>query len=160
MNTNVHEVVVGDLSRHEHAEAVLFLLDEYARDIMGGGNELTGYAREHLIPELKKLPHCHILLAFAGVQPAGLAICFKVFSTFACRPILNIHDFNGKLSFNSEENLVVNRLRKGNYFTYKIDTVFPFSKMRPPAPSNFLLRQQLSVLRRPHPLEPLFHHFP
>jgi len=25
--------------------------------------------------------------------PAGIAICFEGFSTFACKPLLNIHDF-------------------------------------------------------------------
>ena len=31
------EIVLGDLSLEEHAQAVISLLDDYARDIMGGG---------------------------------------------------------------------------------------------------------------------------
>ncbi|WP_373316878.1 GNAT family N-acetyltransferase [Chitinolyticbacter albus] len=31
-------------------------------------------------------------VAFQGEAPAGIAICFEGFSTFACRPLLNIHD--------------------------------------------------------------------
>ena len=32
------------------------------------------------------------MLAFVDGEPAGLAICFEGFSTFQCRPLLNIHD--------------------------------------------------------------------
>jgi len=32
-------------------------------------------------------------LAFVDQKPAGLAICFEGFSTFACKPLINIHDF-------------------------------------------------------------------
>lgn len=34
----------------------------------------------------------HIFLAMQGPEPAGLVICFEGFSTFQCRPLLNIHD--------------------------------------------------------------------
>ena len=33
-----------------------------------------------------------MILAFVDSQPAGLIVCFEGFSTFACKPLLNIHD--------------------------------------------------------------------
>ncbi|MDB5843346.1 MAG: GCN5-related N-acetyltransferase, partial [Polaromonas sp.] len=32
------------------------------------------------------------VLAFAGDEPVGLVNCIEGFSTFACRPLVNIHD--------------------------------------------------------------------
>ncbi len=65
---------------------------EYARDLMGEGNTLTSSTREHLVPELRKRDTVHVILAFVDDMPAGLTICFEGFSTFVCRPLLNIHD--------------------------------------------------------------------
>jgi ribosomal protein S18 acetylase RimI-like enzyme len=33
-----------------------------------------------------------IFLAFEGEQPVGVAVCFIGFSTFAAKPLINIHD--------------------------------------------------------------------
>ena len=47
------------------------------------------------MPELaKRSPQCFSILAFVGggVHPAGLLNCMEGFSTFAARPLLNIHD--------------------------------------------------------------------
>jgi GNAT superfamily N-acetyltransferase len=87
------ELLKAELSVPEHANAVLAVLDEYAMDIMGGGNCLPDYTKENLVSALSRLPHCHIILAFDETKPVGLAICFEGFSTFACRKVLNIHDF-------------------------------------------------------------------
>jgi ribosomal protein S18 acetylase RimI-like enzyme len=32
------------------------------------------------------------VLAFVGGEPAGLVNCFEGFSTFACKPLVNVHD--------------------------------------------------------------------
>ena len=87
-------VVCADLSNEAHAAALLALLDMYARDPMGGGHELSDYTKAHLVQRLSERPECRVFLAFDEEQPAGLAITFEVFSTFACRPILNVHDFS------------------------------------------------------------------
>ncbi|MBI3524554.1 MAG: GNAT family N-acetyltransferase [Betaproteobacteria bacterium] len=86
------EVVEADLSQSEHAEAVLNLLNAYALDAMGGGEDLSEFARANLIAELRRRPSARVILAYADGIPAGLAICFEGFSTFACKPLLNIHD--------------------------------------------------------------------
>ncbi|MGJ8638141.1 MAG: GNAT family N-acetyltransferase [Opitutaceae bacterium] len=87
------EVVRADLSKEVHRGALIQLMDTYARDIMGGGAALTEEVKRDLPNELSIRPTCHIVLAFHGNEPAGVSVNFEAFSTFACRPILNIHDF-------------------------------------------------------------------
>ncbi len=82
----------ADLADPGQAEVVVRLLDAYARDEMGGGRPLSAYAKANLVPELRKrLGACGILAALDG-EAVGLMICLEGFSTFACRPLLNIHD--------------------------------------------------------------------
>lgn len=85
-------VLEADLDVHTHAEAVLTLLDEYARDPMGGGAPLPGDTRARLIPEIRKRPGVRILLAFRNDRAVGLLTTIEGFSTFAAKPLLNIHD--------------------------------------------------------------------
>lgn len=85
-------ISIADLASPEQATAILSLLDAYATDFMGGEKSLSEYAKENLITELGKRNDRCVILAWADDQPAGLAICFEGFSTFACKPTLNIHD--------------------------------------------------------------------
>lgn len=86
------EVVEADLSQPEHAEAVVRLLNAYALDAMGGGAGLSESVQTRLIAEMRRRPWMRAILAYADGEPAGLAICIEGFSTFACQPLLNIHD--------------------------------------------------------------------
>lgn len=86
------EILVADLAVPAHADAVVHLLNEYAKDEMGGGLELSGFVKRNLVSELRKRPGIHAILAFVDETPAGLAICIEGFSTFACKPLLNVHD--------------------------------------------------------------------
>ena len=86
------QVIVADLALAEHADAFSQLMDEYARDPMGGGKALTPFVRANLVSELMKRDAAHVILAFAEGKPAGLVVCLEGFSTFACQPLLNIHD--------------------------------------------------------------------
>jgi ribosomal protein S18 acetylase RimI-like enzyme/predicted enzyme related to lactoylglutathione lyase len=88
----VIQVLETDLALPEHADAVIQLMDEYARDPMGGGKALTPFVRANLVSELRNRDTAHVILAFADGKPAGLVVCLEGFSTFACRPLLNIHD--------------------------------------------------------------------
>jgi GNAT superfamily N-acetyltransferase len=88
----MEDIQLADLGNPAHAEAVVHLLNEYAKDEMGGGAELSAYVKQNLARELAKRPGFHTLLAFNDGKPVGLAICIEGFSTFACRPLLNIHD--------------------------------------------------------------------
>lgn len=88
----MEKILLADLTLSAHADAVVFLLNEYARDEMGGGTDLPEFVKQNLTAELMKRPQAHAILAFINNEPAGLAICFEGFSTFACKPLLNIHD--------------------------------------------------------------------
>ena len=85
-------IVDADLSLPAHAAAVVQLMDTYACDPMGGGKGLPEDVKARLPAELARRDSAHIILAFAGVRPAGLVNTFEGFSTFASRPLLNVHD--------------------------------------------------------------------
>ena len=89
----MEQILTADLSLQEHADATVWLLNEYAKDDMGGGTGLTEFTQQNLIAELKKRPTIHVILAFVDEKPAGLALCIEGFSSFDCKPLLNIHDF-------------------------------------------------------------------
>ena len=86
------DVIEADLSLPAHAEAVVRLLHAYALDPMGVSEGLSEFAQANLISELRRRPWMRAILAYAEGEPAGLAICIEGFSTFACKPLLNIHD--------------------------------------------------------------------
>jgi ribosomal protein S18 acetylase RimI-like enzyme len=86
------EIIKADLSKQDHAEALIQLMSEYALDAMGGSQALSEFAKNNLVAELSKRNSAHVIIAFVDRNPAGLAICLEGFSTFACKPLLNIHD--------------------------------------------------------------------
>src|SRR5258708_36226831 len=86
-------IVEADLSLPAHQEAVLAMVDAYSRDAMGDGKPLDQDVRAQLIPGLRRHPTTLIFLAFDGDQPVGAAVCFIGFSSFAAKPLINIHDF-------------------------------------------------------------------
>jgi GNAT superfamily N-acetyltransferase len=87
-----------DYADAEHAAALVYLLDAYACDPMGGGHPLNDFARAHLVSALAARPQSFSVLAFGSIaadqplQPIGLVNCFEGFSTFACQPLVNVHD--------------------------------------------------------------------
>lgn len=85
--------VQSDLARPEHQAAVVALVDAYSRDPMGDGAPLAADVRERLIPGLRRHPTTLVFLAYDGDAPVGVAVCFLGFSTFAAKPLVNIHDF-------------------------------------------------------------------
>ena len=87
------EIIKADFHCAEHGAAIVSLLDEYASGPMGGMSPLSDYTRRHLVGKLASRQNAHALLAFQDGESAGLAICFEGFSTFACHPLLNLHDF-------------------------------------------------------------------
>lgn len=85
----------ADYTNPKHASALVSLLDAYAQDPMGGGTPLSEFSKNHLIEELRKRPQAFSVLAFdvqAEAHPIGLVNCFEGFSTFACKPLVNVHD--------------------------------------------------------------------
>jgi GNAT superfamily N-acetyltransferase len=85
-------IVEAQLDRPEHQRAVVELTDAYSRDPMGDGHPLAPEVREALIPGLRQHPTTLIFLAYDGAEAVGIATCFLGFSTFAARPLINLHD--------------------------------------------------------------------
>jgi len=86
------QILEANLDLPTHQQAVLKLVDAYSMDPMGDGKPLSDEARKRLLPGLRQQPTTLILLAYKGDQPVGIAVCFGGFSTFAARPLINIHD--------------------------------------------------------------------
>ncbi|MCF6259103.1 MAG: GNAT family N-acetyltransferase [Gammaproteobacteria bacterium] len=86
------EIIKADYCNEQHAKEIPMLLDRYASDSMGGGKPLNENVKNNLVKELSKLPHAFSVIAYVGGQPAGLVNCFEAFSTFSCKPLINIHD--------------------------------------------------------------------
>ncbi len=85
-------IVEADLGRREHQEAVIALTEAYSQDPFGEGKPLEPGVRERLISGLRAHPTAFVMLAFKGSRPVGIATCFTGFSTFAAKPLVNIHD--------------------------------------------------------------------
>lgn len=81
-----------DFADPADAAALVDVLDGYARDPMGGGQPLAEDVRARLPQGLADSPGAFAFLARVKGRPVGLAICFTAFSTFAARPLVNIHD--------------------------------------------------------------------
>ncbi len=76
-----------------HRQALVDLLASYAGDATSGaGRTLTDFARREVAQGLRQHPTSLVLLAWCDAKPAGLAICFEGYSTFAAKPLINIHD--------------------------------------------------------------------
>jgi ribosomal protein S18 acetylase RimI-like enzyme len=82
----------ADYAEPVHARAIVQMLDSYAQDPAGGGKPLSDFAKNNLVKELAARPQAFSVLAFDGDKVVGLVNCIEGFSTFACRPLVNIHD--------------------------------------------------------------------
>ena len=87
-------VVPVDLDDPEHQAAVLAMTRAYARDPMGNGRDLPAEIQQALVPGLRAHPTTLIFLAYRGDEAVGIVTCFVGFSTFAARPLINIHDLH------------------------------------------------------------------
>jgi ribosomal protein S18 acetylase RimI-like enzyme len=76
----------------QQSQDMLFLLDKYALDPMGGAAALSQTVKDNLAIELAKLPQAFSVICYVDGKPAGLVNCFEAFSTFKCKPLINIHD--------------------------------------------------------------------
>lgn len=94
-----HDVRIADYADPTHAAAIRGLMDAYATDIVGGGAALPDDVLAGLVDALAARPTAFSVLAFVDGAPAGLANCFEGFSTFTCRPLVNIHDLVVERSF-------------------------------------------------------------
>jgi ribosomal protein S18 acetylase RimI-like enzyme len=87
-------IIQADLDQIGHRDAVLAMINAYARDPMGRGEDLPAAVQAGLIEGLRAFPTSLIFLAFEGPRPVGIAVCFVGFSTFAAKPLINVHDLS------------------------------------------------------------------
>lgn len=86
------ETIEANLEDPAHQHAIRSLIDGYARDPMGNGSELSPEVLDRLIPGLRQHPTSRVFLALRAGDAVGVAVCFVGFSTFAGRPLINLHD--------------------------------------------------------------------
>ena len=86
------KIVQANYSDPQSGRHIIELLDCYANDPMGGNKALPDFVAQNLIYELSNRRDAISILAYVEGQPAGLINCFEGFSTFNCKPLINIHD--------------------------------------------------------------------
>ena len=74
------------------ARAFIRLMDHYARSASGGGQPLGETVYADLLQRLPAFPGFHSWMAWLEGEAVGLLNAFTGFSTFAARPLLNLHD--------------------------------------------------------------------
>jgi len=86
------EIRLLDYNDAQDAKYLVQLLNDYATDPMGGGEELSDFTKQNLAATLSKTPSTFSIIALVDDQPAGLINCIEGFSTFKCKPLVNLHD--------------------------------------------------------------------
>lgn len=86
------KVIKADYHNVKHAQDVVMLLNEYAKDPMGGGEPLSDYTKKHLIDNLKKQDNVFSIIVYINGEPAAISNCVLGFSTFSAKPLINFHD--------------------------------------------------------------------
>ena len=81
-----------DYLNAQDAQALIFLLDAYAQDPMGGGEALNPEASSRLCADMSRIAGAASFIAWLDGQPIGLINCFEGYSTFKAKPLLNVHD--------------------------------------------------------------------
>lgn len=85
-------IVRADYDDPKHAADIVTMLRSYAMDPMGGGEDLSPEVKRDLVPGLRAAPAASSLLAYIGDEVVGLANLMTTYSSFAAKPLLNIHD--------------------------------------------------------------------
>ena len=83
--------VTADFTQPEHAQALIFLMDAYAQDPMGGNAAIEPTILAQLPAILASRDDAFTVLAYADDTPIGLANCFVGFSTFAAKELVNVY---------------------------------------------------------------------
>lgn len=79
-------------AKPEQVQALIELLDMYARDPMGSGEPLAPEVKQRLARDLPELPGAFSLIARVGEAPVGFLNAFSGYSTFKAMPLMNVHD--------------------------------------------------------------------
>jgi ribosomal protein S18 acetylase RimI-like enzyme len=91
--THPVDIVRADYANPKHRWAIPYLLNAYAKDLLGFRKNLKAHVLDALVPGLEQTQNDLVLLARTRRDYVGMAICFFGFSTFHARSLINIHDF-------------------------------------------------------------------
>ncbi len=91
------EFALADWDNRDDRVAVVQLLQAYAMHPMGGAEPLNDYASLNLPDAMAAMPGAFSVIGWqieddGDRRPVALANCFTAMSTFACQPLINIHD--------------------------------------------------------------------
>ena len=81
-----------DYQDPQQMDLLIHQLNVYAKDDMGGGQELSEEVLQRLRRDLPNQPQNFSLLVWVGDECAGMTNCLWGYSTFAAAPLVNIHD--------------------------------------------------------------------
>ncbi|MEZ6065823.1 MAG: GNAT family N-acetyltransferase [Planctomycetaceae bacterium] len=82
----------ADLNTAEDADAVYRLLREYAANLRCPPDAGPFPDRQVFITGLRAQPCATVWLASIDGEACGVAVLFETWSTFAARPVINVHD--------------------------------------------------------------------
>jgi GNAT superfamily N-acetyltransferase len=86
------EIIQADLADESQVRQIVEILNAYAKEPGGGCTEILPEVQQRLIKEFHTVDNAIVFLAMIDGDAAGAAVCFRGYSTFAARPLLNIHD--------------------------------------------------------------------
>jgi ribosomal protein S18 acetylase RimI-like enzyme len=92
-------LVRADYHNEQQAKDLIMLLNAYALDEMGGGEALSSDVQENLVSTMAKRSDVFTVLCYVDEEPAGIINCVEGFSTFSCKPLINIHDCGVRAKF-------------------------------------------------------------
>lgn len=86
------DLIRANYNNEQQAKDLVMLLNAYALDEMGGAEALSCEVQENLVATMAKRSDVFTVLCYVDEEPAGIINCVEGFSTFNCKPLLNIHD--------------------------------------------------------------------
>ena len=91
--THSVEIIRADYTNSKQRSAIPYLLNAYAKDLLGFRRKIKDHVLDALVPGLERTQNAVVLLARTEGEYVGMAICFLGFSTFHAKSLINIHDF-------------------------------------------------------------------
>lgn len=91
--THPVDILRADYTDPRHRSAIPYLLNAYAKGLLGFKKNIKGHVLDELVPGLERTQNALVLLVRTDRDYVGMAICFLGFSTFHAKPLINIHDF-------------------------------------------------------------------
>ena len=86
-------IIEANLADQSQVEAVIDVLDSYAREPAGGSTAIPADVRARLTTDWQHVDNALVLAAVdTNGRTVGIAACFRSYSTFKARPLINIHD--------------------------------------------------------------------